>query len=230
MDKKWIMNEFKDVNINDERLKKRLISLTERFADSPEDSINKCCNGWAETKAAYRFFQNDSVSAEEITESHARASLERASEYKQVLVIQDTTYMSYKNHPKTEGLCVITKDRNKKEVNGIIMHTAMAVSTEGLPLGIVDQKIYTRPELSEEEKEKKRKTNNADIPYEEKESYRWGQSSLVTDKLFSGEKVQPILIGDREIDSFDFLDLVENNGMKYLIRGKNRRKIKNLHW
>lgn len=229
MDKNWIINEFKDVKINDKRLKNRLISLTERFADSPEDSINKCCNGWAETKAAYRFFQNDSVSVDEITDSHSKSSLERTREYDQVLVIQDTTYMSYKKHPKTEGLCVITKDRNSKDIHGIIVHTAMAVSTEGLPLGIIDQQIYTRPEKTKEEKEERRKINNADIAYEEKESYRWGKSLLSTRELFSGQKVQPITVGDREIDSFDFLELAEENGQKYLIRGKNRRKIWDLN-
>ena len=229
MDKNWIKNEFKDVNINDKRLKKRLISLSERFAEAPEDSINKCCNGWSETKAAYRFFQNDSVSVKEITESHAKASVKRASEYDRVLVIQDTTYMSYKHHPKTKGLCVISKDRNGKDINGIIMHTAMTVSTEGLPLGVIDQQIYSRPELTEEEKETKRKTNNADIPYEEKESYRWGKSSLVTKRMFSEQKVQIVMMGDREIDSYDFLELSETNKIDYLIRGKNRRKIKDLN-
>lgn len=32
---------------------------------------------------------------------------------------------------------------------GIIMHTALAVSIEGLVLGILDQKVYSRPEETE---------------------------------------------------------------------------------
>lgn len=32
---------------------------------------------------------------------------------------------------------------------GIIMHTALAVSIEGLVLGILDQKAYSRPEETE---------------------------------------------------------------------------------
>ena len=53
------------------------------------------------------------------------------------------------------------------------MHSALAISPEGLPLGIIAQKIYSRPEETEENKELKRRTHNSALPIEEKDSYRW---------------------------------------------------------
>lgn len=41
----------------------------------------------------------------------------------------------------------------KKQSKGIMMHTAFAISTEGLTLGILDQKLYSRPSISKEDQE-----------------------------------------------------------------------------
>ena len=48
------------------------------------------------------------------------------------------------------------------------MHTTLAVSTKGLPLGILDQKIYARPEISEEQKALKKKSHGNALCIEDK--------------------------------------------------------------
>lgn len=53
-----------------------------------------------------------------------------------------------------------------------MMHTTFAVTTEGLPIGLLDQKISTRPPLAEDLKELKRRSHNTAVPIEEKESIR----------------------------------------------------------
>ncbi len=57
----WAAEEFSEVRLGDRRLDARLIRLCDRFSDSPESPINQACADWKETKAAYRFFQNESV-------------------------------------------------------------------------------------------------------------------------------------------------------------------------
>ena len=56
--------EFLKTDLGDHRLNKRLIA--ERLSESPEYPINQTCESWAETKAAYLFFQNDSGTREEV--------------------------------------------------------------------------------------------------------------------------------------------------------------------
>ena len=60
----WAAGGFGRVSLGDKRLSARLITLCDRFSDSPESPINQACADWAETKAAYRFFQNEGVAAQ----------------------------------------------------------------------------------------------------------------------------------------------------------------------
>ena len=66
----WAAEEFAEVDLGDKRLDARLIKLCDRFSDAPESPINQACVDWAETKAAYRFFQNDNVELGKILAAH----------------------------------------------------------------------------------------------------------------------------------------------------------------
>lgn len=125
----------------------------------PESSINQACGSWSEAKAAYRFFQNENIKESEILSSHVAKTVERTKAHKRILVIQDTSCISYTGHEKTSGLATISRKCSK----GIMVHTAFAVSTEGLTLGILDQKIYSRSPVSEEEKELRSHHNNVQV-------------------------------------------------------------------
>ena len=134
----WAAEEFADVSLGDKRLDARLIKLCDRFSDAPESPINQACADWAETKAAYRFFQNDNVEVGRMLAAHRCKTAQRAKEHKTVLALQDTSYFVYTNHPKTEGLgkMSLKKGKNVKKIysNGLIVRTCLAVTTEGLPI------------------------------------------------------------------------------------------------
>ncbi len=57
----WCAEEFSHANFGDLRLKKRFLSLSQSFLDHPGHSIPAACRGWAGSKAAYRFFDNEKV-------------------------------------------------------------------------------------------------------------------------------------------------------------------------
>ena len=52
----WAEAEFAGADLGDKRLNRRLVKLTERFADKPTASIPGACADWSETQAVYRFF------------------------------------------------------------------------------------------------------------------------------------------------------------------------------
>ena len=58
---KWISEEFKSIALGDERLNHRARRLLDNLSTQPSNSIPTACGGWAETKAAYRFFENKKV-------------------------------------------------------------------------------------------------------------------------------------------------------------------------
>jgi hypothetical protein len=221
--KGWAADEFSTVDLGDKRLNKRLIKLCDRFSDSPESPINQACEDWGESKAAYRFFQNEKVDCDQILSSHQAKTLERACDRQVVLAVQDTSYFIYTNHYKTEGLGKIstTKGRHGGETHsrGLVMHTCMALTTNGLPLGLLDLKITARENTN---KEKKRGAN-INLPIEEKESYRWLETLRKTHDLM-GEK-QVVAVCDRESDIYDFFKLSKELNAPVLIRANPNRKV-----
>jgi sensor domain CHASE-containing protein len=66
----WAAEEFKDLDLGDKRLNKRMVRLVERFAANTLASIPQACGVWAETQAAYRFLAQDDIEWEGIFASH----------------------------------------------------------------------------------------------------------------------------------------------------------------
>jgi len=52
----WALEEMEQVNLGDKRLKARAVKLLSNLGSKPLETIPVACQGWAETKAAYRFF------------------------------------------------------------------------------------------------------------------------------------------------------------------------------
>jgi len=73
--------------------------------------------------------------------THKEQTIERMKKHQTVLVIQDTTSLDYRTHPATKGLGNYCKSQSAL---GLKVHTALAVTEEGLPLGILTQHIWTR--------------------------------------------------------------------------------------
>ncbi len=105
------------------------------------------------------------------------------------------------------------------------MHSTLAMSKDGLSLGVVDKKIYSRPEESEERKEMKKRTHNITISIEEKDSYRWLEFLQQTQTVFQNQSVMRITICDRESDIFDFFHLAKDLDAKVLVRANHDRKV-----
>src|SRR5450755_4001470 len=92
----WVDREVADCEFKDERLGKRFRSLLEQLFSSPGDSIPLVCQDWANTKAAYRFLDNDRVSEAQILGGHFQATRDRAATIDgPVLVMHDTTEFTY---------------------------------------------------------------------------------------------------------------------------------------
>jgi hypothetical protein len=225
----WAQKEFGNIFLGDKRLTNRLIKIADQLSESPELPINNACGDWHQTKAAYRFFKNENVNSEAILTEHQKQTVMRANNHKTVLVVQDTSYITY-SHPKTKGLGLIARNRtfasNKtSESRGLVMHTAMAVTQEGLPIGIIDQKIFSRPERPKLKKGEINKLYRNAIPIEEKESKKWLECLISTNKSFSNSATRVITIGDREADIYELFELAKNQNSEILVRGSQNRRI-----
>jgi len=221
----WIERELEGCRFADERLGRRLRALLDQMAGAMGESIPFACQDWANTKAAYRFFSNDRISDEEILGGHFQATRRRfAAVAGPVLVVQDTTEFSYqRKRPERVGLtCRVNSGKDKAgrfrmhTVCGLLMHASLAVTTEGLPLGLAAVKFWTRKRFKGTAA-LKRKINPTRVPIEHKESIRWLENMRQSTALF-GEPGRCIHIGDRESDIYELFCLARELGTHFLVR------------
>ena len=228
VDEHWSRTEFAGIDFGDKRLNMRFQKTVEKLSEQPLSSINQACGNWADVKGAYRMFDNEKVETAEILAPHQRRTRARIAEFARVLVIQDTSFVNYTEHFKTEGLGSIgyvNKKKNNRGTKGLIMHTALAVSTEGLPLGILDQEIWARDDTKPSSRRMKSRKR---IPIAQKESYKWLRAIMRTTPLIPGG-VQAVTVCDRESDMYELIGKAESLKTHYLIRSSWDRAIRAEH-
>jgi hypothetical protein len=104
---------------------------------------------------------------------------------------------------------------------GLIVHSTLAVTINGLPLGLTSQQCWARPIREETIKGKARRRYITAI--QEKESYKWLIALKETIKHLANTQI--ITIGDREADIFEFLWEMESLGTSFVVRNRQDRKF-----
>jgi len=188
-------------------------------------SIPLVCQDWANTKAAYRFFSNDRVSEADILAGHFQSTLDRVvATDGLVLVLHDTTEFTYQRE-SSEAIGItknINSGRDKRgrlrshTVCGILMHSSLAVTTEGLPLGLTAVKFWTRKKFKGAAALKK-KINPTRVPIEKKESIRWLENLKQSTELLN-DPGRCVHIGDRESDIYELFCVAQQIGTHFLVR------------
>jgi hypothetical protein len=152
-DSHWVDQEMSGAVFADERLGKRFRALLEQLSRSPGDSIPLVCQDWANTKAAYRFLDNDRVSEADILAGHFEATAGRAAATDgPLLVLHDTTEFSYQRDDiealgKTRiNIAGVYRNGAPRYYTacGLLMHSSLVVTPEGLPLGLAAIKFWSR--------------------------------------------------------------------------------------
>lgn len=187
--------------------------MAETFGAHPTAPINQASDDWYATKAAYGFFANPKAIPAEVLAPHQQRTLERMQAHKLVLLAQDTTFLNYTHHPATAGLGPIGGGQR-----GLVMHSTLAFTPQGLPLGVLDQHIWARKEAVPAAPKRKRQ------PITEKESCKWLDALHETVTLVP-EEIRLVTIADREADIFEFLDQADHLAAEYVIRAAQDRSV-----
>jgi len=221
----WTDAEIDEGAFKDARLGRRFSELIRQVGDRMGESIPYACQDWASTKAAYRFLANDRVEEGEILSGHFGATRDRfARSDGPILLIQDTTEFVYKRErPRDIGFTkAINSGRDKQgrirhhKLCGMLMHSSLAVTTDGLPLGLAAVKFWTRKAFKGTAQLKKR-INGTRVPIEKKESVRWLDNLRQSVDLL-GAPDRCIHVGDRESDIYELFCLTQELGAHFLIR------------
>lgn len=211
----WVEQEFAHADLGDARRVRRAKRLVWELAQRPESSIPAVCASEAATKAAYRFLSNDGVTAAALRQSHQQATRTRLAEQKaRVLIAQDTTNLDFSGRASTTGLGIL----DSVYARGLKVHTALAMTSEGVPLGVLHQEVWAREE-SGGRRGTRRQRQTA-----QKESQRWlTTAALCAQGLPEG--VAAWLIGDRESDLYDLFAAPRPAPLQLLVRAAQDRRV-----
>jgi hypothetical protein len=202
--------------LGDQRLNKRLIQMVEAFAAQPSTSVPQSCGSWAATKATYRFWDSERVHPAKIRESHIQSTLERVRGQRRILAVQDTTGLDYAHHPATiQDLGPL----DNAYQNGFKVHSTLAVSTDGVPLGLLHQHIWARDPAAEPIAHTRRQR-----PIEAKESQRW-LTAWTQSQTQIAPAVSVVTVADSEADIYDLFATPRRPGADLLIRGTHNRRV-----
>ncbi len=214
MSAEWVRQEMAELDLGHAKREERIIRMIEQFAGQPGASIPKACASAADTKAAYRALDSEHTRAEEIRRAHACSAVERMRGLERVLVAQDTTALSFGTRPGIEGLGPV----GKKGTHGLLVHSGLALTCEGVPLGVVHQQVWARD--AEADKRGSRRARRI----EEKESFRWLETvDAVESQLPHACEVW--VVGDREADIFELFAMPRRAGLELVVRATQDRKL-----
>lgn len=205
-------NEFADLHFGDKRLDERLVKMMNSFAKAPDKSIFLASGGRSEAKAAYRFLKNENVGAALLLRGAACATKEKIirTQEKEILCIQDTTAVGFGERTKIKDMGYYCD----KDLLGMNVHSCIAVTREGIPLGIMHQQYDTRESRKDTSRTKEQKRSR---PIEEKEDYRWIQT-IHESREYVPEGVRGIYVCDREGDFYELFNYAEDEKESFVIR------------
>lgn len=214
----WALEEMASVDLQDQRLNRRLIRILSDLGERPTASIPAACGGFAELAAAYRLFDNAKATADEILAPHAAKTRQRMQDHPVALCVQDTSEMDLTRprQPVTGAGPLASEARQ-----GVFLHTLQVFTPDGTPLGSVWSNVWARDEESlQMPADAKRKQRKA-APIEDKESVRWLEGLRQTRALAeSCPTVRCVCVADSEADIYERFAEPRGvvNPVHYLIR------------
>ena len=220
----WVWAEFDGVDFGDQRLNNRFRSLIIDLLGHCGNTLASSFGSWAKIKASYRFFANPRVTFNSMLEPHIAASLSRLSSCSTALIIQDTTYFDFSARKKASGLDLVHRGSHGGISKGLMLHNTLAVTTDGVPLGILDQRFIDRKSLRKNGIEVGRGGDHREEPVKEKESQRWIDVIRACHEFDVGD-CRMVHVCDREGDFYELFRDAASIGEHVLIRASRNRAI-----
>jgi Transposase Tn5 dimerisation domain/Transposase DNA-binding/Transposase DDE domain len=198
----WAAEEMADADLNDERLNRRLQRILSDLAQHPTASIPAACGGYAETAAAYRFFDNDKADFDSVLRPHINCTRTRIATQPIVLMVPDTTEVDV-TRPEQQVRDAGPLDGGTRR--GAFLHEIHTFTPDGTPLGTIDALPWARDDDAPKNATKARGQRAAE-PIEEKESYRWLLSmQRVRAEAAGCPGTQVVFVADSESDIYDVI-------------------------
>ena len=201
----WAEQEFGDAELGDRRLSHRLVDSARIQAQAPGRAFCGAAAGdWPRVKGYYRMIdqpQKNAVTMEAILAPHRRRTLARMRAQPTVLCIQDGTDLNFSSLAQCEGLGVIGTNQTGANSRGLHLHSTLAATTEGVPLGVLSAQCW-----APKPKPKESTVPTHALPIEQKKGFCWIKSLRDSNALAKQmADTRQVCVMDREADFFEFV-------------------------
>lgn len=200
--KEWSREEFGRVQLGDVRRQRRLIEMGASAARRPSGKVSVVFGRDAEREGAYDFLENPEVKPEAVAASIFGATVERARDRPSIFVAVDGSALTLTDIDRKKGFGPVGSAN--RPVRGLRVMSAYAVDEEGVPLGLVDQAYWSRPETARMTRAQTI-ARNRKRKFEEKETSRFVEAARRASERLTSLGVSVCIVIDREGDNRDIL-------------------------
>lgn len=220
----WAQQEFGGAELGDQRLSERLVDSARLQAQMPGRAFCGVAQGDpAAIKGHYRLIDHpdvEQVSMAAILAPHRQRTLQRMKAQTTVLLVSDGSDANYAGLAQCQGLGSIGTNQTGARSPGLHLHSTLALTTEGLPLGVLGAQCAAPVEKAKDDKRPA-----SQIPIEEKKTFAWMQGLrdcvALADELPGTHLINMM---DREADFFELFDEQRKTGkVDLLVRAKHDR-------
>jgi len=213
----WAEDEFGDAQLGHPARTRRLVSLGMRVALHPAGRVSQVVSSAAERQAAYDFLESGDVAAQAILCAVVLACVMRAEAFPFVFAPVDGSSLNLKDHGKRKNFGSIGS--RERGARGLKMINGLAVSPQGLPLGLLTQVWWARGP--------KNKKPRAARDVQDKETRYWLQAIDQCAQAV-GKLAVPLILWyqlDREGDSWPVLHELVDSGHLFTVRSAHNRRL-----
>jgi len=223
----WADQEFGGAQLGDSRLSRRLVASANTKAKAPSRAFCGAAKGdQAAMKGYYRMIEQADTSAvtmSNILAPHRQQTARRMMAQKTVLCLQDGSELNYTNLDSCTGLGELKANQTGAKTYGLNLHSTLAVTSNGLPLGVLKAQCLAPKPKSADDKRKP-----SQIPVEEKKTFVWIEHHRDLVALAGTMPLTRLVdVCDREADFFELFDEQRTNPcVDVLIRAQHDRNLK----
>ena len=172
----------------------------------------------ADMEAAYRFMRNSAIRAEHIDDAGFASTADMAAQFNILLALEDTTSLNFSYPSIRDDLGHIS---TTPQARGLQAHSVLLYAPEAVQLvGLIAQRRWTRDITTMGKNRRATQT-----PYQDKESYKWEQTSRQMAERLGPLMQRVISVCDREADLIEYLAYKHQQGQRFIVRSAKSRRI-----
>jgi hypothetical protein len=172
----WAFEEFGHASIEDQRWRRRLVSVAKRLGRRPAGRVTEAFVDDAERQGAYGLLESDAVSEGDVGAAIFEACAKRSAGEEYVFCAIDGTSLTLADHEGSKGFGPIGV--RAKRGRGLKVMNAMVLTSDGVPLGVSSQQWWARSE-------RRRRKHRDQLRPEQKETRFWLEAMKQTRQVMA---------------------------------------------